>query len=131
MIFLSPAISVSLESFIPRNPRIMLSSKTLMLATIIFAAHHLSYSQNKVSDSIYYRNEISVNISPIAAVFTSGQVAESAFSIGHAHNFGKNHFLRTGIKFIPSIARSRDITLEGFLSSYQFTQWKPDRKSVV
>lgn len=79
--------------------------KCIIITLFIFVTQG-AIAQANVNDSIkndpiQFRNEISINIGPMVSLYTSGQLPLTTVSTGYSHNFGKNHYLRVGVKVLP------------------------------
>lgn len=62
-------------------------------------------------DTIFNRNELSINMAPVISILTGAETVPQSFilSIGYSRNFGRNHYLRAGVKVMPiSILQSGD-----------------------
>lgn len=60
-------------------------------------------SRHPLVDTVYYPNELYVNVSPVIGLFTAGFAPVPLFSAGYARNFKNKHFLRAGIQWTLQI----------------------------
>lgn len=96
------------------------------------------YCQNKTEkfthplvDTIAYRNEFSINLAPFISLVTAGRTIPSTFvaSLGYSHNFGRNNYLRAGVKVMPiSLPLSGNDEQENtFYHSYTYFKGSADQ----
>src|SRR5688572_33319988 len=96
-----------------------------ILSTSIYSQQDQTKTRHPLVDEITNRNELVINVAPAVSMLTGDHNIPQnfCFSIGYNRNFGRNHYLRTGIKFTTSSVPTAgtDYTTNTFYNSQVYT----------